>query len=70
MRIIVFSYLKKFLNLFLVVSGLNCGLWDVLWLCKGSVVAMCGLSCPGSTWDLSSLNRDPTHVPCSGTGMS
>ena len=41
-----FLFLKNILNVFLVASGLNCGLWDLLWLCKGSVVAMCGLSGP------------------------
>ena len=29
----------------------------------GSVVVVCGLSCPGA-WDLSSPTRDLTHVLC------
>ena len=41
-----------FLNIYLAVLGLSCGRWDR------------GAQLPQGMWDLSSLARDGTHIPC------
>ena len=43
-------------------TGFSCCGAQVL-ECKGSVVVVCGLSCPHGMWDLSSLTRNRTCVP-------
>ena len=61
-------------NLFLAVSGLSCRTWYLLLRHMGfSLVVVHGLSScgvpaqlPCNMWDLSSLTRDRTRIPCIG----
>ena len=72
LKINFFKYL--FICLFLAVSGCSCSMWDLsLRHMSFSLFVACGLrSCslwaylPCSMWDLSSLTRDWTCIPCIG----
>ena len=69
---------KKYLSIYLAAWGLSCGTRDLSWvmrdlllLCTYSpVVASAVTGCDAwaqllqDIWDLSSLTRDWTHVPC------
>ena len=46
-----------YLFVYLAALGLSCSTWDLSLGHMGSVVAVCGLSCPLGMWDLSSLTR-------------
>ena len=67
-----FFFFKKSFFICLAVSGVSCGMRTPLLPCTGfSLAEACGLgSCgvqawlPQGMWDLSSLTRDQTHVPC------
>ena len=71
------SFLSFLIFIYLAVLGLSfgtqylcCGAWAPLWLWHtGSVVAVWGLSCPCSLWDLSSPPGDQTCVPCIRRGI-
>ena len=42
--LLIFIYLCGYLGSSLWHVGLHCSMWDILWLCKHSLVAVCGLS--------------------------
>ena len=70
-----FSYLSKFLwniYLFMTVLGPNCGRWDLhcdrmISCCRaGGLRSSCSTQAqlPSGMWDLSSMTRDRTCIPC------
>ena len=77
----VFLLIFIYLFIYLVASGLSCSTRDLSLRCAGyylqragfSLVVACGLSScsmraslPDGMWDLSSLTRDQTLIPCIG----
>ena len=63
--IFVFSLIQK-VEISKVLFFLFFAAWLVIAALRLSIVAACGLSCPKGMWDLSSPNKDRTHVPCIG----
>ena len=55
--------------------SLSCSMWDLCFIRQGKPLFRCGTErlvveaqaqLPDGVWDLSSLTRDQTHVPCIG----
>ena len=66
----IILFIKK--NIYLAVLSLSCSMWDLCFIRQDlscgteSLVVEAQAQSPGGVWDLSSLTRDQTHVPCIG----